>query len=364
MMNVKIPIPILILVISFTLFCSRKEEISKDKNKTQVARLIKDKYNVMIIMDTIDDWSKGIKDGFMNTLSNALGNSHKMVNYTVIDTELKKSKIPGIITKVRSLRPDLICTINFPTAFTDKNITQKLREPAYKFVSENCVPIKSGTIKSWKKPGGNVTGVGVFIQMNSTIRLMKKLNPKANKLVFFSWDQMKLANDWFRDEITRAAREEGVRLIKFRTLKYHEEVKTFLSGYARRGMDYFAMLGISVFINKKGEFINAGAVESKWIRENMRIGFTSFDENDIKYGKLAGTCVIWYDIGAQLAEKGIRILKGENPGEIPWDYPRKYNIVLNKKRAKDLGITIPQEIINASYRIYTDYKGNYIGQGK
>ncbi len=362
MMNVKIPL--LILVLTLSLFCSKKKEDPKDKNLKEVPRLLKDKYNVMIIMDTSDDWSKGIRDGFKNTLSNALGNSHKMVNYTAIDTELKKSKIPEIIKKIRSLHPDLICTINFPTAFADQNITQKLRDPEYKFVSENCVPIKSGTIKSWKKPGGNVTGVGVFIQMNSTIRLMKKLNPKAKKLIFFSWDQMKLANEWFRGEIIRAAGEEGVRVIKFRTLKYHEEVKAFLSGYAQKGMDYFAMLGISVFVNKKGEFINAGVVESKWIRENMRIGFTSFDENDIKYGKLAGTCVIWYDIGVQLAEKGIRILKGENPGDMPWEYPRKYNIILNKKRAEDLGITIPQEIINASYRIYTDYKGNYIGQGQ
>jgi len=57
-------------------------------------------------------------------------------------------------------------------------------------------------------------------------------------------------------------------------------------------------------------------------------------------------------------------LQGENPGDIPWDYPRKYNIILNKKRAEDLGIIIPQEVINASYRIYTDYKGNFIGQRK
>jgi putative ABC transport system substrate-binding protein len=362
MMYVKISL--LVLLATISLFCSKREQANGGEEPEKTALLLKDQYGVMIIMDTIDEWSSGIRDGFRETLSKILAKRNKKVNYTIIDTELNQKKIPGIIEKIKSSQPDLICTINFPTAFADTMITRKLTGPEYKFVSENCVPIKSGVIKSRKKPGGNVTGVGVFIQMNSPIRLMKKLNPRAKKLIFFSWDQMTLANEWFKDEVTRAAKEEGVRLVTFKTLKHHEATLEFLSRYSKKGMDYFAMLGISVFVNKKGQFIDAGAMESKWIRENMKIGLTSFDENDIKYGKLAGTCVIWYDIGVQLAEKGIRVLKGENPGDIPWDYPRKYNIILNKKRADDLGIKIPQEIINASYRIYTDYKGNFIGRDK
>ncbi len=363
-MMMKVKTPLFILLVTVSVYCSQKEQETKGEGPGKFDRLLKDNYEVMIIMDTIDEWSSGIRDGFKETLTGAIAERKKKVNYLEIDTGLNKKKIPVIIERIKSLRPDLICTINFPTAFADMMITRKLTGPEYKFVSENCVPIKSGTIKSWEKPGGNVTGVGVFIQMNSTIRLMKKLNPRAKKLIFFSWDQMKLANEWFRDEVTRAAREEDVRLIIFKTLKHHEETKEFLSGYAKKGMDYFAMLGISVFVNKKGQFIDAANIEGKWIRENMKIGLTSFDEIDIKYGKLAGTCVIWYDIGVQLAEKGMRILKGENPGDIPWEYPRKYNIIINRKRAQDLGITIPQEIINASYRIYTDYKGDFIGHSK
>jgi putative ABC transport system substrate-binding protein len=362
MMNLKAPLLVLLITLSIC-FLVQEQGIAGEDHK-EAARFLKDKYDVMIIVDTVDDWSSGIRDGFKEYLTNALAERKKSVYFTVTDTQLKRELVPGIIQTIKSSRPDLICTINFPTAFADIMITQKLKGSEYKFVSENCVPMESHTIQSWEKPGGNVTGVGVFIQMNSPIRLMKKLNPKADKLVFFTWDRMELANQWFREEVSRAAKAEGVRLVAFKTLKHHEETIAFLSQYSHKGMDYFAMPGISVFVNKKGEFINAGVVESKWIRENMKIGLTSFDENDIKYGKLAGTCVIWYDIGVQLAEKGIRILKGENPGDIPWDYPRKYNIIINRKRAQELGVVIPQEIINASYRIYTDYNGNYIGQSK
>jgi putative ABC transport system substrate-binding protein len=89
-----------------------------------------------------------------------------------------------------------------------------------------------------------------------------------------------------------------------------------------------------------------------------------YEDVTIAQGTLAGACVIWYDIGAQLAEKGLRILNGANPGDIPWEYPRKFNIVLNLKRAEELHLTFPQELINAAYRIYTDYDGHFIGQEK
>ena len=44
-----------------------------------------------------------------------------------------------------------------------------------------------------------------------------------------------------------------------------------------------------------------------------------------------------------------------------WDYPRKYNLLFNKKRSDFLGLTIPENLLSASYRVYTDYEGNYAG---
>jgi putative ABC transport system substrate-binding protein len=79
---------------------------------------------------------------------------------------------------------------------------------------------------------------------------------------------------------------------------------------------------------------------------------------------LGGACVIWGDIGAQAAEKGLKLIDGADPGSISWDYPRKYNIILNLAAAKRLGITLPQSLVNAAYRVYTDFDGHYVGQGE
>jgi putative ABC transport system substrate-binding protein len=63
-----------------------------------------------------------------------------------------------------------------------------------------------------------------------------------------------------------------------------------------------------------------------------------------------------------VAELGMKVIEGQNPGSIPWEYPRKFSIIINKMTADRLGIAIPSEILGAAFRIYTDYKGNYIGQ--
>lgn len=360
-MNVKLPL--LVLFVVFCVYCTKPEQDTTSGEPQKTATLLKDNYNVMIIMDTIDDWSSGIRDGFKETLSKSLAVSYKKVNYAVIDTELNEAKIPGIIERIKSAQPDLICTINYPTAFADIMITQKLKDSKYKFVSENCIPIKSGTINSWKKPGSNITGVGVFIQMNSPLRLMKKINPRFKKLAVYSWDRVPLLNEWLESEFRRACQEENIELLEFRRVPHQEATLEFFKYYNEQGDDIFLSGGVSAFVHKDGSAAS-GREEVDWATKHLKVPFVVYEETPIKYGNLAGTCVIWYDIGAQLAEKGLRVLKGENPGDIPWDYPRKYNIILNKKRAKDLGITIPQEIINASYRIYTDYNGNFIGQSK
>jgi len=319
-------------------------------------------YRVIIVMDTVDDWSSGIRDGFKETLLKDLTSKGASAEFAEYDTKLDPKRAEEIVAKIKEASPDLICMINYPTVFADTMISSKLPEPKYRIVSENCIPVLSGTINNLEKPGGNITGVGVFVQMNSVIRLAKWLKPSLDKVVFYSWDQVTLLNNWFREELTRACKEENIELVEFREVKHFEESIDFFSKYNNR-KDTFLMGGISAYIDKNGKPLT-GKEEMKWLRDNLKIPSVCYDETAVKDSSVAGACVIWYDIGAQLAEKGLRILDGENPGDIPWDYPRKYNIILNKKIADSQGVKIPQELMSAAYRIYTDFEGNYIGSGK
>lgn len=316
-------------------------------------------YKIVIVMDTVDDWSSGIRDGFKDNLLKTLTEKGASAEFTEFDTKLDPAVAQDIVQKIEQGVPDLICMINYPTVFADAMITAKLDDPKYRIVSENCIPVLSGIISNPAKSGGNVTGVGVFVQMNSPIRLAKRLKPNLKRLAFYSWDQVAVLNKWFKEEITRACSEEGIELVEFREVKHFEDTISMFQKYNSAG-DTFIMGGISAYVNSNGKPLT-GKEEMQWIRENARIPFVCYDETAVRDSFLAGTCVIWYDIGAQLSEKGARILDGEYPGDIAWDYPRKYNIVINQKSADRLNLKMPQELISAAYRIYTDYEGGFIG---
>ena len=320
-------------------------------------------YKVAIVTDTQQDFAVKLREGFASTLDALLAKQGAKAAYTVWDTELDPAKCPGIIDGIGRLEPDLVFTINYPTGFADIHVTNKLKEAKYRFVSLNAVPVQSKTIASWEKPGGNVTGISVFLSFNPQIKLMRKIRPEAKKLVVFTWSAMALTNDWYLSEIRRACEEEGIELAATLLVPDVESQLAALLPYADKGKEYFGFGIISAWVHKDGRPADTVALEGDFMRTKMNIPMISYDENGVIIEAVAGCCVIWGDIGAQAAEKGMLVLGGKNPGDLPWEYPRKYNILLNLAAAKRLGIAMPQSLINAAYRVYTDFDGHFAGQG-
>ncbi len=325
--------------------------------------LEKKEYNIFIVLDTIDMWSIGIREGFKKSLDESLSESGASAVYTEFNTEVDPAKVSLIITAIKQGQPDLIICATYPDGFADTNITLKLTDQKYSFISSNPIPIQTGIIKNMEKPGGNVTGIGVFLQQNSMIKLGKMINPKTKKILFVSWSAMPDVNAWYEIELKKACIQEGVELASFKIVKNIEEEFALLSEWDKKGPEYMALIGISAFVRRDGSPLDANALEPVFIREKLKhLNVLSYDDTMIKLGYVAGTCVFWNDIGAQMAEKGVRILDGTKPGDLSWDYPRKYNIVLNLKAAKDKGLVFPQSLIEAAYRVYTDYNGNFLGK--
>jgi putative tryptophan/tyrosine transport system substrate-binding protein len=324
--------------------------------------LVQKEYKVSVVVDILTPKFQEVIDGFRATLDERLAASGARAVYRVFDTKTNPATVPGILEAITASRPDLICSINNPSAFADRNVSLKLPGPDFRIVSENCIPIQSGVAKDWKRPGGNITGVGVFVQMNSLIKMVKMIKPKARKLVFFSWDRMTEINDWFVTELTKACAQEGVELAEIKYLASAEDEFEFLLACDRKGEEYFGVEGISAWAHRDGSYADMTVEESRFIWKNIkRFPMFAYDESAVKVGLPAGICVIWHDLGAQLAEKGIKILQGSEPGDIAWDYPRKYNILLNLAGAKSIGMALPQALLGAAYRVYTDYDGNFIG---
>lgn len=328
---------------------------------TGLAAADKKEYKVFIVSDTLRAKFQDAQDGFKATLDKLLATEGAKASYTVFDTKTDPATVPGIIKAIQDGQPDLICTINNPGVFADTNITLKLKDPKYRFVSENCIPVQSGAAREWKKPGGNVTGVGVFLQFNSPIRLAKMIKPGVKRMAFVTWKAMDQLNQWFETELASACRQEGIELLEFRRVTCVEDELAFFKEYDSKSADTFVMCGISAYVHRDGSPADVAKIEPAFMREQIkRQLFITYDEVVVAVAAVAGTCVVWNDIGAQLGEKGYQVLKGKNPGDIAWDYPRRYNVMLNRQIAKDRGISLPQDLVSAAYRVYTDYEGNFV----
>lgn len=331
---------------------------------TGISALDKKEYKIYIVSDDDQkDKFVDLRNGFTESLDKLLSAAGAKAMYTVFDTKSNKANVPVIIKAIQDGQPDLIAVINSSGVFADTNITLKLSDPKYKFVSENCIPVQSGVARTWEKPGGNVTGVGVFTQFSSIIKLAQNINPMYKKVIFWTWESVKPLNEYFEAEIKAACKATGVELVEFKRLASAEDQFEFLAEMDKKGSEYFTIGGVSAWVHRDGSPANMTVEEPAWAIKNLKhLAVFSYDEAGIKLYMPAGACVVWFDLGAQMADKAIKILGGVNPGELSWSYPRKYNVMLNLAGAKLIGLQIPEKTVGGAYRVYTDFNGNFAGQ--
>ena len=146
-------------------------------------------YRVFIVSDTLDVWATDTQAGFEKALNDHLAAFGATASYTVFDTKVDPANVPAILKAIRDAKPDLVLACNYPNGFADSQISSQLGAP-FKIVSLDPIPVEIGLIKNWQKPGGNITGVGVFLQFASPIRLALRINPKLKKVAFVTWDAM------------------------------------------------------------------------------------------------------------------------------------------------------------------------------
>jgi ABC-type uncharacterized transport system substrate-binding protein len=325
--------------------------------------LDKKEYQVYIVLDTQFDKFLEVQDGFKASLDKQLAAKGSKATYTYLDTKLDAAQAATVVKAIKDGKPDLVCVVNWPSAFADINVTLKLSDPTLRFVSLNPIPVQSGVAKTWQKPGGNATGVGVFLQFDSMLKVAKKLRPQLKEVAFYTWDAMKELNAYFEPEIRAACQREGLKLIDF---KLNASVEDEFDWIAKMDKDHpnAALIGgISAWVHRDGSAADTLAEGGVFLPKNIRhVILMTYDEATMKSCQPVGTCVIWFDIGAQLADKGYKILSGAKPGDMAWEYPRKYNLMFNTALAKLIGLTIPNDLLSAAYRVYTDFDGHYAGQ--
>jgi putative ABC transport system substrate-binding protein len=194
-------------------------------------------------------------------------------------------------------------------------------------------PVATGLVKSLARPGGNITGLSDFHAASVTKRLelMREAFPPL-RLVGVLWNADSATSASQLKDLQRAAKQLGVRLVSLPVRKPAEIESAVRSLQAERSA---ALLLLGDFMLTT----NMGRIARQALEYRLPAAYTlhGFAEEGgfMSYG------TDFTDLYRRSAHFVDRILKGAKPGELPIELPTKFQLVINLRTAKSLGIALP-----------------------
>jgi putative ABC transport system substrate-binding protein len=239
-----------------------------------------------------------------------------------------------------AFQPDLIVSHGTPNTATLHEITRTV-PIAFVNVSD---PIGSGFVKSFPKPGGNITG---FITMEPTmagkwLELLKEIAPRVTNCALLFNPATAPYADYFEGPFNAAAASLAVKGTMAR-VRDAGELETTITTQAREpnsGLIVMPDTFTTLHRAKITELANQHTLPAVY-----PFRFFSTSGGLLSYGSDTN------DSYRRVADYADRILRGEKPSELPVQAPAKFQLVINLKTATSLGLTIPTSLIVAAEEI-------------
>jgi putative tryptophan/tyrosine transport system substrate-binding protein len=235
--------------------------------------------------------------------------------------------------ELTGMRPDVIWTSGALGLLPLKRATRDI--PIV--FSQIYDPVGSGFVASLTHPGGNITGftMGEFSMGGKILEVLKEVAPRVNRVaVILNLDQPPHVAMWRAIEAT--APSFGVRLTAA-DVQGPAEIERAIEAFAREPNGGLIVLPGPITIVHR-ELIIALAAQH---RLPAAYGFRFF----VTSGGLVSYGVDPADQSRQAAGYVARILKGETPADLPVQQPTKFELVINLKTAKALGIDVPPTML-------------------
>ena len=194
-------------------------------------------------------------------------------------------------------------------------------------------PVKLGVVASLNQPGGNVTGVTQFYGAlgGKRLELIRELVPAASMIAVLTNPRNPNSEDHLSD-VRAAAQAMGQRILVF-PVSAASEIAPAFAGLLSQGANALLVADDAFFSTRRDQIVAQAARGAMpaiyYTREFAEAGgLISYGSNPIAN---------YIQAGAYVA----RILKGTAPADLPVQQPTKFELVVNLKTAKTLGLTVP-----------------------
>ena len=248
--------------------------------------------------------------------------------------EGRNDRLPELAADLVGRKVDVICADGTPSIQAAKGATSTI--PIVLVGGGD--PVAAGIVASLARPGANLTGVTFMIPelMAKRIELLSELVPQAKLIALLVNPNNAAGSESIIREVQEAARAKGLQLHILRAATESEIDKAFAALVSLHAGAF--VLGPDPFLNSRREQIVALAARFavpgvyQWREFAVAGGLISYGSSLTAAFRLAGIYAG-------------RILGGAKPADLPVQRPTKFELVINLKTAKALGLTVPPAIL-------------------
>jgi putative ABC transport system substrate-binding protein len=198
-------------------------------------------------------------------------------------------------------------------------------------------PVKSGIVESLNRPGGNVAGVTFYNSglVAKRLELLREIVPQAKMIGFLTNPKIQTSDQNLAD-MRAAIGVLGGKLLVLNA-STEDEIDTAFASAAGQHVDALLVGPDPTFTTRRTQMVGLAA--------RYRIPANYFNR---AFSDVGGLSSFGTDFAESERQAGIyigRVLKGEKPADLPVQQPTKYEIVINLKTAKALGLTVPPTLL-------------------
>lgn len=242
-------------------------------------------------------------------------------------------RLPALANELVRLNVDIIIPVS-PVAVSAAH-------QASKTVPIVCIgahdPVGLGMAASLARPGGNLTGLASFYAdlIPKHLELLKSIVPKASRVAILASAGVE-KDTGIEQKVRDAAQKLGMRL-QVVPIDSAEQLPRAFAAMTRERAGAFIAIADVMFVRERLQ------VAELALKHHLPSFFAS--KENVQAGGLVSYGENFIELFAQAAKYASKIMKGARPGDLPIEQPTTFELVINMKTAKTLGLAIPQELL-------------------
>jgi putative ABC transport system substrate-binding protein len=253
-------------------------------------------------------------------------------------SEGKHERLPNLAAELVHLNIDVIyaCCPGGPSSLAAKNATTTIPIVFVRYGD----PVVPGGVTSLARPGGNVTGLSGFSELHGKrLELLKEAVPKITRVAVLLNPAIHAAS--FK-EVESVAKSLGVQL-ELLEPQTPSDLDNAFSVMAKGRVDALAVWASPLFRTHRKKILDFAA--------KSRVASVFEQKEYVEAGGLISYGINVPDLFYRSATYVDRILKGTKPADLPVERPTKFEFVINLKTAKEIGLTIPPNVLARADRV-------------